>query len=279
MNVRRLLLLTVLMAGAARAQDYLDCHFASGWEQSGQKRQFQADNLFDYKDGAADGYLIFGFSRMAGVTCKSGQDTLDIDVSEMSDPEAAWGVLAANLAPDQPIEKVGMGGQIGRQSALFAKGKYYVELVEVAADPQTNQSTLLRTIAEKMVTKLEGTDALPEALAWFPAGYSSPVRLVPESVLGLKELRRGYVAKYAEGQAFIVKEDSADVAGKVFQSLKQRFADSKSALIGDESLRTGDRYLGAICIFRKGRFLAGYTNSSREEDAVEYANRMVAQIP
>lgn len=279
MRVPRLLLGTLLIAGTAHAQDYLDCRFAPGWEQSGEKRQYAADNLYDYKDGAAEGYLIFGFSRMTGVTCKSGQDTLDIDVSEMSDPEAAWGILAANLAPDQLIEKIGMGGQIGRQSAVFAKGKYYAELVEVAANPQTDQSALLRTVAETMLAKLEGTVAQPEPLGWFPAGYSAPARLVPESVLGLKELRHGYVAKYAEGQAFVVQEASVDAAREVFQSLKRRFADSKSALIGDESLRTSDKYLGALCIVRKGRFLAGYTNSSQEKDAVEQARRMVARIP
>jgi Family of unknown function (DUF6599) len=279
MRVPRLLLVTLLIAGTAHAQDYLDCHFAPGWEQSGQKRQYTADNLYDYKDGAAEGYLIFGFSRMTGITCKSGQDTLDIDVSEMSDPEAAWGILATNLAPDQPIEKLGMAGQIGPQSAAFAKGKYYVELVEVAADPQSDHSALLRIFTQNLLTSLDGTNAQPEALAWFPAGNSSPVRVVPESVLGLKELKRGYVAKYAQGQAFIVQEASAEVAGQVFQRLQRHFADPKSASIGNESFRTSDKYLGALCIFRKGRFLAGFTNSLHEDEAVQQAGRLVARIP
>ena len=32
------------------------------------------------------------------------------------------------------------------------------------------------------------------------------LKLVPESVLGLKILKRGYVAKYKQGQAFIVRK-------------------------------------------------------------------------
>src|ERR1017187_6873680 len=80
------LALTVLLAtGTASAQDYLNCHFLPGWEPSGAKRQYVADNLFEYKDGGAEGYLSFGFVRMQGITCASGANTLDIDVSEMGD--------------------------------------------------------------------------------------------------------------------------------------------------------------------------------------------------
>src|ERR1019366_5076999 len=98
MRSAHLALLTILLtAGLARAQDYLDCHFVPGWEQSGPKRQYTADNLYDYKDGGAEGYLLFGFVRMEGITCKSGGDALDIDVSEMSDADAAYGMFTANL--------------------------------------------------------------------------------------------------------------------------------------------------------------------------------------
>ena len=279
------LLAVLLVAGTAGAQDALDCHFAPGWEQSGQKRQYTADNLYDYKDGGAEGYLIFGFSRMTGITCKSGQDTLDMDVSEMNDPEAAWGIFAANFTPDRPIEKLGMGGQIGKQSAAFAKGKYYVELVEVAANPESDQSVLLRTIAARILARIEGADTQPEALAWFPAGAVPPIRLIPESVLGLKQLKREFVAKYAEGQAFVASETSPEAAAEVFRNLREHFADAGPAAdaepisIGDEAFQANDKYLGALCIFRKGRILAGYANLPGKKDAIERAGQLMGRIP
>lgn len=39
-----------------------------------------------------------------------------------------------------------------------------------------------------------------------PSEKSASVRLVPESVLGLGVLTRGYVAEYEEGKAFIVMD-------------------------------------------------------------------------
>ncbi|HME58575.1 MAG TPA: DUF6599 family protein, partial [Terracidiphilus sp.] len=67
-----MLLSVLLTAGLVRAQVALDCHFAPGWEASSPVRQFTADNLYDYKDGAADGYLSYGFARMSTIDCKSG---------------------------------------------------------------------------------------------------------------------------------------------------------------------------------------------------------------
>ncbi len=45
---------------------------------------------------------------------------------------------------------------------------------------------------------LEGRSSPPEALDWFSKENLTSVRLVQESVLGLRQLKRGYVAKYAQ---------------------------------------------------------------------------------
>ena len=105
MKLAAWVLAILLPAGMAGAQDYLNCHYSPGWEQTGALRHYTADNLFDYKDGAAEGYLSFGFVRMAGVSCKSGDNILDIDISQMSDPDSAWGIFAANSDPRQPIAR------------------------------------------------------------------------------------------------------------------------------------------------------------------------------
>jgi hypothetical protein len=136
MRVASLALVPVLLvAGTARAQDVLSCQLAPGWTQSEAIHQYTADNLYDYKDGGAEGYLIYGFTGMKSITCKSGANTLTIDVSEMNDADAAYGLFATNRDPRLPIAKIGMGGQVQPLSATFAKGKCYVEIVENAADP------------------------------------------------------------------------------------------------------------------------------------------------
>ena len=280
MRTSHLVLLPFLLAaGMACAQDYLSCQLVPGWAQSGPKRQYTADNLYDYKDGAAEGYLSYGFTRMQGVDCKSGGNTLTIDVSDMADADSAYGMFAANRDPRLPIAKVGMGGQIQPQSALFAKGKYYVEIVAIDANPNADHTAELRTFVTRMQERLEGRDTAPEALDWFPKDNLASTRLVPESVLGLKQLKRGYVATYKQGQAFIVLEASPESAAEVLKELRERFGGASSVPVGDEAFQTKAQYLDGICIFRKGRYLGGYANLPVPQEAASQAAKLAARIP
>jgi hypothetical protein len=274
------LLLTILFAaGMTRAQDYLDCHFAPGWEPSGLKRQYVPENLYNYKDGGAEGYLIYGFVRMQGIDCKSGEGMLVIDVSEMNDADSAYGLFTANRDPRLPIAKIGMGGQVQPQSASFAKGKYYVEIVEIAANADSDHTPTLEAFVTKMQKRLEGRDTAPEALEWFPQDNLTSARLVPESVLGLRLLKRGYVAKYQQGQAFIVLEASPQSAAEILKKLRERFDGALPAQVGDEAFEAKVQYLDGICIFRKGRYLGGYANLPEAQEAASQAAKLAARIP
>lgn len=266
-------------AATTHAQDYLNCHFVPGWEQSGAKRQYTPDNLFDYRDGAAEGYLIFGFVRMQGIDCQSGTTTLSIDVSDMTDADSAYGMFAANRDPSQPIAKIGMGAQVLPQSLSFAKGKYFVEIVDTDGNTKSDQTVPLQAFAAKIVQLLDGRETPPEALRWFPGENQVSVRLVPESVLGLKILKRGYVAKYKEGQAFIVLEDSPESAAEVMKKLRIRFTDSTPAQIADEAFQVKAPYLDGICVFRKGRYIAGYANLPNAAAAAAQAAQLAPRIP
>lgn len=85
-------------------------------------RHFTADNLYEYMDGNAESYLAYGFVQMQGVTCKSGENTLVIDISEMVDADAAYGIFSGNRDPRHPIEKIGMGDRSCRAGAPSRKG-------------------------------------------------------------------------------------------------------------------------------------------------------------
>ena len=103
--------------------------------------------------------------------------------------------------------------------------------------------------------------------------------VIPESVLGLRQLKRGYVAKYKQGQAFIVQEASPESAAEVLKTLRERFADSSPAQISDEAFQAKARYLDGLCIFRKGRYLGGYANLPEPQDAAVLAAKLAGRVP
>jgi hypothetical protein len=252
------------------------CNLVPGWTQHGNARSYAPENLFNYMDGNAEAYLLYGFVGMQGVNCESGGVTLVIDISEFGDSDSAFGMFSANRDPDKPSANLGMGGQIVPRHAAFAKGRYYVE---IAANPEGDHTAALRQWTAALEKTVEGSSTPPAALAWFPAERQQSVRLIPESVLGIGLLKRGYVAQYDFGKAFVVVEESAATAAAVMEKLRARFAAAIPAKIGDEAFQATDQYLGRLCIYRKGRYISGYASVAGGQDAAALATILAARIP
>ena len=273
--MRMWLLLAAALSLAAQAPE---CGLVPGWTQQGPARAYVADNLFEYINGNAEGYLIYRFQKMQGVTCRSGGDTIVFDVSEMETPEFAYGIFTATKDPKLPVEKIGMAAQIHPRKGVLVKDKYYIEL---AVNQEKDLTTVLRAFIVAMDKRIAGRTALPEALGWFPSEklVADSVRLVPESVLGLRLLRRGYIAQYDYGKAFVVPEDSPDAAAQVMTKLRARIGETQPAKLADDAFQATDRYLGRLCFFRKGRYLGGFAGLSEGADALALSAALSARIP
>ena len=255
----------------------LACSLVPGWAQRGPARSYTADNLFEYMDGNSEGYLLYGFQNMRGVTCEKGGVTFVVDVSDFGDADSSYGMFSANRDPRQAMEKLGAGGQIVPRRLIFVKGQYYLE---IAANPEGDYSAALREWAAALEKTVTGSTEPPAALAWFPAAQQQSLRLVPESVLGIRLLKRGYVGQYDYGKAFVVTEESAEAAGATLAKLKVRFRETVAASsIADESFTAYDQYLGRICIFRKGRLIGGWANVADGQEPAALAKALSSRLP
>ncbi len=110
-----------------------DCSIVPGSKQQGEARQFDTDTLYEYMNGNSEGYFLYGFRRMHGVTCQAGPVTLIVDLSEFASPEHAYGMFTGNLDPRLPVEKIGAGGRVTPRKVIFVKGHYFAE---IAAEPK-----------------------------------------------------------------------------------------------------------------------------------------------
>jgi len=252
------------------------CNLVPGWTPQGEARSFVVDNLFEYMDGNAEGYLLYGFQTMHGVTCVNSGVTLVIDISDFGDADSAYGMFCANRDLRKPEAKLGMGGQIVPWRAIFAKGQYYVE---VGAEPEGDHTAALQAWTAALEKVATGSNDVPVALSWFPAAGQQSLRLVPESVLGIRLLKRGYVAQYDFGKAFVVTEASPDSAAAVMQKLRERFGETAKAPIADDAFQLTDKYLGRLCVVRKGRYLAGYGNLADGQDAAALVKALASRLP
>ncbi len=251
------------------------CSLVPGWTQDGQSRYYTTDNLYEYMDGNSEGYFSYNFQNMHGITCMQGETTFVIDISDMGDADDAFGWFSATRDLRQPAYPVGMGGQVIPRRLIFAKGKYYVE---IASNPEGDYTALLKEWAAALERLVPGRTSPPAALSWFPVVKQQTLKLVPQSVLGLRVLKRGFVAQYDYGKAFVVLEDTPDSAGAVMQSLRQRFRDTTAVKLGDDAFQSTDKYLGHMCFVRTGRYIAGYAVTVDGMDPVVLSGALVQKI-
>ena len=268
--------LTLLFAVAAIGfSEVPECNLAPGWQQSGPRRSYEGESLYEYMNGNSEGYLIYGFRKMTGVTCTHNGAKILVDVSDMGDAEAAYGIFSANRDVKSPAEQIGMGAQILPRKAIVAKGQSYLE---IAAEPEGDYRELLRQLGKSLADQVQGSSTPPEALSWFPrAGLQagSP-RLIPQSVLGIRALKRGYVAQYENGsKAFLVLDPTPEAAAGTLEKVRTRLAEPTplgGGLVGK------DKYLGTMAVFQKGRFVGGYANVPDGADAAALMNALAAQV-
>jgi hypothetical protein len=272
-------LVAVLIAAPA-AFPAPECSAVPGWTQQGEARSYDPETLFDYMNGNSEGYFAYGFALMKGVTCvNAAGDQLVIDVSEMGDPDRAWGFFVTNRDQRSPVEPIGSAGQVLPRRATFAKGRHYLE---IAASPDKDHRESLRAFLAALEPRVPGPSAAPEAVAWFPADglQADSIRLVPESVLGLRILRSGFMGQYAVGRVFVVPEATAAAATDTMEKLRARFAGASAvAGLGDEAFAAEDRYLGRVLAFRKGARVAGIVNVAADGDATPLAKAFAGRLP
>jgi hypothetical protein len=266
--------LVLMLTGAAFGQ-LPQCGAVTGWQQQGSNRSYTTDDLFEYMNGNSEGYFIYRFVSMKGISCQSGDSTIVIDISEFEDPEYAYGMFTSTRDSRLPVEKMGTNGQVTPRRIIFVKDKYYVEL---GANPEKDFTSELRAYAAIIEKSISGQTTLPEPLSWFPKENLDTARLVPESVLGLRLLKRGYVGQYSFGKGFIVKEASPEAAAQLMTKLKARFGETAPATIADEAFTATDKYLNGLCIFRKGNIVGGFADLKAGRDGVADAAALASNI-
>jgi hypothetical protein len=270
-------MLILLLLAAAGGPPPPDCSAAPGFHQKGGLRTYSTDTLFEYMNGNSEGYFAYGFRRMQGVTCTDGKLDLVFDISEMESPELAWGMFTANRDRKLPLASFAAASQVTPRRGTFAKGSYYVE---VAANPSAAPE-LIGKFLEAWEKKLPGDSRRPALLDAFPVEGLDPesLRMVPESVLGFRMLRRGFVAQYEHGKAFLIPEASPETAAKLLAQFRQRMNGSDAPSLGDEAFQVTDKYLGRVCVFRKGRYLAGAANFPESVDPMPLVKALAGRLP
>ncbi len=172
-----------------------------GWTQAGEVLTYNADNLWEYINGAAELFVEYGVQACKTVDLSSGEVTVSVDLYHMASPLGAFGVYRRESAGDDiSLPGAVVAALSPPYQALLVKGSTYAK-VNVFEGELTEATA--RELLEGLARSLSGETSLPPEFALLPRDglMAGSEGYQPESFLGLGELTDCLYAEYTlEGE-------------------------------------------------------------------------------
>lgn len=204
----------------------------SNWHKVSESHFFNPDNLFEYIDGAADLYILYGFRKLITTDYTVGTDSsaVNIEIYCMKSTAYAFGIYAAERSREEIPVTIGVEGYKGPNVLNFYKGPYYVKIMSFIISEDLMAS--LEKMGKLISDKIQGEFKRPDIFRFFPAEYKieHTKRYIPSSFLGQSYLQNGYRCDYENDhdsyQVFLIPMES-DTAAKTVLKKYQLFLTSQ----------------------------------------------------
>lgn len=241
----------------------------TGFTVDGEPTAYDASTLFDYIDGAADGFLKFAFQQLVAIDY-ARQDSgttgsLVVDIYQHANAYNGFGIYRQEqFSGGQPLE-IGAGATYKPGVLIFFKGPYYVRLTGM--DLGDGDAEVLAHASRAVAASLPGEAALPVPATCFPADglEKSSIRYINEAYLGHGFLHTAFVADYeidgAPSQMFLI-EESDEASARALMDRYTALAREKGEAVEEAAgrARFQDPYLRSsapVTLQVRGRYVVG----------------------
>ena len=215
------------------------------WQVDTSPVVYEGDDLFDYINGGAEPYHEYGFVQVLTQDYANVDVSLTVDIYEMKDAPAAFGIYSIQREPEQPAFDFGDGGSLFDYHVAFWQARYYV-IITVSTSSDALISDLER-FAGSISRRIDRNAALPDIVGLLPQqallpgsegylrgflGLNTQLYLGQENVLGFDGERvEGAFATYQtdqgnSGLAVLVYPDTSSasvIAEQVDNLFKEKY--------------------------------------------------------
>jgi Family of unknown function (DUF6599) len=227
------------------------------------------DNLYEYMDGAADIFVLYGVHQLLHVDLRAKAADISVDVFDMGSPDTAFGMYAAERSPDSHFIAIGAEGYQYEGMLNFLQDRYYVKLLGFGDGADAVLEAFARALSARIGTNPE----FPALLFKLPAKNRKPhsEQYMPTDPLGHSFLGPAYVVAYTSGgqesKLFVtVARDAADAQQRLKQ-LEQHFTKTGHCQLapelGEGAIRASNSFEGSVIARTKGRYLLLLVNPAK----------------
>lgn len=176
-----------------------------GWKITQDDPVYNANNLWDIIDGAADLYLEYAFIDLH-IARYTSTDSIEVKAElyrHASDVDA-FGMYSQERDTGYNFIQLGVQGYLQQGVLNFLTGSYYIKLSTYQTGSKAQEAML--TIGRALAKHLKQNNVIPKLFLVFPAEGKRPntEQYVARNFLGYSFLNSVYTALYKDSTAFKV---------------------------------------------------------------------------
>jgi Family of unknown function (DUF6599) len=227
------------------------------------------DNLYEYMDGAADIFVLYGIHQLLHVDLRAKSADISVDVFDMGSADSAFGMYAAERSSGSHFIAIGAEGYQYEGMLNFLQDRYYVKLLGFG----DGADAILDTFAKALSARIGTNPALPALLSKLPKDNRKPhsEQYMPADPLGHAFLGPAYMVAYTSGdqesKLFVtVARDEADAQQRLKQ-LEQHFTKTghcePAPELSEGAIHASNSFEGSVIARTKGRYLLLLVNPAK----------------
>ena len=261
----------------------------SGFTISHDAEYYTKENLWDYMNGGAPGYLAYGFEKMVTLQVKSlkNHSEIVVDLYDMGNHLNAFGIYSVERVPGGRDLDFGVDSYQYDTTLCFWQDKYYVKLMSYDMKPETAQS--LSNLATLITQKMPKKGKPPYLFSIFPAEgrLKKSERYIKCDVLGQAYFTDGYSVEYDNDsnqyKTFLIRNKDPLETKQNFH--KYLVFIKTIGQITDENIKIGEQafagihnFYGRVLFARKGLYIIGVVNFDNKNSAQNIINLMFSRL-
>ncbi len=235
-----------------------------GWTRSGEVSTYDADNLWEYINGAAELFVEYDVQTCMTADLAAGDLAVTVDLYDMGTPLNAYGVFKReHPAPGMSIPGAAEVAIAPPYQALLLKGSTYAKVNAIEGELTMESG---RELLEALARSLPGEADYPRELELLPkdgivAGSEGYTR---QAFLGLIELSRCLYADYVgmEGQTwegFVMLPPAGSTLNSTWEALAEKWDSTEDN--GRTVLYKEVPYRGLVGVVRTEQSILGVSGA------------------
>jgi hypothetical protein len=242
------------------------------WHPEGEIKVYGPDNLWEYIDGAAERFVLYGFKVLRFREFSKENLMMTAEIYDMGSSLNAFGIYTTERPEEGKRLSIGTEAVLAPSHCLLLKDRYYIKIIMLRGllDDKSAEAVL-----KSIETHIEGRSGLPPELNILPQRerVSGSEKYVTQAYLGLSELKNVLFAEYedskGDGYRFfgVIPTPDATVE-KVWENLSGKWA---SIQFKEHTVLHRDvPYAGKIGVIRKGKKIMGVSGVSDEKEMFKH---------